>query len=288
MEQQMSLRNLPEIQAFQKPAWLNFEAPDQNVEAFDPAIVAAGETDDAVISIYGQIGLDPITGTDNSERRITAALRSIGKRDVTVNINSPGGNFFSGLAIYNVLRAHPAKVTVNVLSMAGSAASVIAMAGDKVLMADGSFIMVHNASGVVIGNKFDAKDAADLLGQVDDSMAEIYAGHAGVEKTIAAGWMDSRRGDGTMFNAASAIEKGLADGKLAAGAVKVKAELARSVPRERIAENALMAATNMSAQEAKAFIAELKSGTRDAPVNVTRDADDLKAAIEQLRSTIRS
>lgn len=283
----MSLRKLPEVQAFQKPDWLNFEPPDLNVEAFDPAVVSAAADDANEISIYGQIGIDPFTAVDNSERRIAAALRSIGKKDVTVSINSPGGSFFSGLAIYNLLRAHPAKVTVNVIGMAGSAASVIAMAGDETLMADGSFIMVHNASGVVIGNKFDAKDAADLLAEIDDAMAQIYAARAGVDAKTAAAWMDRRRGDGTMFNASSAIEQGLADGKLQSSAIKVRADATRSVPRERVMENALISAANMSPQDAKAFIADLKSGTRDAPVNVTRDADDLKAAIEQLRSTLK-
>lgn len=105
----MSLRNLPEVQAFQKPDWLNFEPPDQTVEAFDPDVIAAIEGEYAAISIYGQIGIDPLTAVDNSERRVAGALRSIGKRDVAVNINSPGGSFFAGLAIYNLLRAHPAK-----------------------------------------------------------------------------------------------------------------------------------------------------------------------------------
>ncbi|MBL0374028.1 Clp protease ClpP [Rhizobium sp. KVB221] len=284
----MSLRKLPEVQAFQKPEWLNFEPPDQNIDAFDPAVISAGADDATEISIYGQIGIDPFTAVDNSERRIAAALRAIGKRDVTVSINSPGGSFFSGLAIYNLLRAHPAKVTINVIGMAGSAASVIAMSGDETLMADGSFIMVHNASGVVVGNKFNAKDAAELLAEVDDAMAHIYAARAGVDAKTAAAWMDRRRGDGTMFNASSAIEQGLADGKVSAAAVKVKADASRAVPRERVMENALVAAASMSPQDAKAFIADLKSGTRDAPGNVTRDADDLKAAIQQLRSTIRS
>lgn len=284
----MSLRNLPEIKAFQKPDWLNFGAPDENVEAFDPNIEAATE-DEASISIYGQIGLDPFSAVDNTERRIGNALRSIGKRDVTVSINSPGGNFFSGLAIYNLLRAHPAKVTVQVIAMAGSAASVVAMAGDEILMADGSFIMVHKASAVSIGNEFDMKDAAELLAEVDDSMAEVYAARAGVDRKVARSWMERRRGDGTMFNASSAIENGLADAKLSASAVKVKAEATKIVPRERIVENALIAAANMSPQEAKALVAEMKTGTRDAPVlTVTRDADDLKAAIQQLRSTLRS
>lgn len=279
----MSLRKLPEIKAFQKSEALIFEAPEDTVDAFDPTVVAAIEGDEAVISIYGQIGLDPMTATDNTERRISAALRSIGKRDVTVSINSPGGNFFNGLAIYNVLRAHPAKVTVNVVGMAGSAASVIAMAGDEILMADGSFIMVHNASALIMGNKHDTADATELLGEIDDAMAEVYAARANVEKKVAAGWMDRRRGDGTMFNASSAIASGIADGKLRPDQVKISAEAPKSVPAERVMENALMAAANMSQQQAKAYVADMKTGTRDAPVvPVTRDADEIAALVKGL------
>ncbi|MCO6386358.1 head maturation protease, ClpP-related [Aliihoeflea sp. 40Bstr573] len=285
----MSLRNLPEVRAFQKPEWLNFDAPHENVEAFDPAVVSASGDDETTITIYGQIGLDPFTAVDNTERRIAAALRAIGNREVTVSINSPGGSFLSGLAIYNLLRAHPAKVTVQVIAMAGSAASVIAMAGDDIQMADGSFIMVHKASAISMGNEFDMQDAAELLAEVDASMAEVYAARAGVDRKIAASWMERRRGDGTMFSASSAIQHGLADRKLNASAIKVKAEAPKIVPHERVLENALMAAANMSPQQAKAFVAEMKTGTRDAPViTVTRDADDLRAAIEQLRSTINA
>jgi ATP-dependent Clp protease, protease subunit len=284
----MSLRKLPEVRAFQKPEWLNFEAPGENVEAFDPAVTAAVEGDTS-ITIYGQIGIDPMTSVDNSERRISAALRAIGNRDVTVAINSPGGNFFAGLAIYNLLRAHQAKVTVQVVAMAGSAASVIAMAGDEIHMAEGSFIMVHKASALSMGNEFDMQDAAELLAAVDGSMAEVYAARAGVDRKIAASWMERRRGDGTMFSAASAIQHGLADKKLDASAIKVKAEAALPVPHERVIENALMAAANMSPKEAKSFVAEMKAGTRDAPaITVTRDADDLRAALLQLQSTLTS
>ncbi|TKA83994.1 Clp protease ClpP, partial [Sulfitobacter sp. 15WGC] len=71
-------------------------------------------------------------GDGVTSKRIAGALRSIGERDVRVDINSPGGDFFEGVAIYNMLREHKAKVTVNVLGLAASAASVIAMAGDEI------------------------------------------------------------------------------------------------------------------------------------------------------------
>jgi ATP-dependent Clp protease protease subunit len=282
----MSLRKLPEVKAFKAPTTISFEPSEGEIEAFDNTIRAAADEEPGVISLYGQIGLDPWTDTDNSERRIAAALRSLGKRDISVNINSPGGNFFSGLAIYNLLRAHPAKVTVNVLAMAGSAASIVAMAGDEVLMADGSFLMVHNASGVVIGNKHDLKDTAEILSEVDDSMAEIYAARAGVEKREALAWMDRRRGDGTMFNATAAVERGLADGKLPPGSVKIAADASKDLPAERVVERALALAGNKTRAESRSLIAALKGNKPDAVADAMPDAGEIAAEILRLASTI--
>ncbi len=282
----MSLKNLPEIGAFTRTDILSFEPDPDAEEKFVPDVVAA-QDDEASISIYGVIGRDFFSDVDNTERRIGAALRTIGKKDVTVSINSPGGNFFTGLAIYNLLRAHPAKVTINVISVAGSAASVIAMAGDEILMADGSFIMVHKAAALIDGNEYVAKDAAELLREVDDAMASVYAARANVDKTEALSWMDKGRGKGTWFGTTAAIKNGLADGVLPSNAVRVSADAAKDIPPERLAERALMA-QGKSSSEAKALIATMKSGTRDAAASVTRDADELKAAIEQLRSTIKS
>jgi ATP-dependent Clp protease protease subunit len=284
----MTIRKMPEVRAFQQTDTLSWEPPETAIEAFDQSIRAADETDETVISIYGTIGYDPFSEIDNSERRIAAALRRIGKRDVTVNLNSPGGNFFSGLAVYNLLRAHPAKVTVNIVGMAGSAASVIAMAGDEILMADGSFIMVHKASALIMGNEYDAKDAAELLADVDRAMAEIYAARAGVKEEEAAAWMDRRRGDGTMFNAATAIDRGLADKKMASSAVKITAEAPKDIPAERVVERALMAASNKTRAEARNLITALKSGKPDAAAPAKPDAGDVSAVFRQMIQTLRS
>lgn len=272
----MSLRELPEIRAFHRVEALGFELPSEAVQSFDPSLVSAEDDADAVITIYGYIGIDPMTAVDNTERRIGGALRAIGRRDVTVNVNSPGGNFFNGLAIYNQLRLHPAKVTVNIVGMAGSAASVIAMAGDEILMGDGTSIMVHNASAIVVGNKFDTQEVGEILAEIDDAMAEIYAARAKVEKKVAADWMDRHRGHGTAFYPTTAIAKGLADAKLDPAKVKnrVSADGQKPVAAERVIERALMAAAGKSATEAKALIAEMKTGKRDAAGNIMRDADD--------------
>src|SRR5690606_40681426 len=106
----------------------------------------------------------------------------IGSQDITVRINSPGGDMFEGIAIYNLLRAHPAKVTVEGLGWAASAASIIAMAGDEIRMGLGSFMMVHTAWGIVIGNRHDMRDAATLFDRFDAAIADIYQARTGMKR----------------------------------------------------------------------------------------------------------
>jgi ATP-dependent Clp protease protease subunit len=119
---------------------------------------AAVETGNPTISIFDYIGDDGDGGGVN-DKRIAAALRSIGNRDVDVEINSPGGNYFQGVAIYNLFRRHPKAVNVQILGIAASAASVIAMAGDTISIAHNAEIMIHEASGIFIGTKSERAEA---------------------------------------------------------------------------------------------------------------------------------
>src|SRR5690606_8672083 len=139
--------------------------------------------------------------------RISAALRSIGDKDVTVKINSPGGDMFEGIAIYNLLRAHKAKVTVEVLGWAASAASIIAMAGDEIRMGLGTFMMVHNAWGVVIGNRHDMRDAADLFDGFDGAIVDIYEARSGMKRADIEKLMDAE----TFMGPSEAVKNGFAD-----------------------------------------------------------------------------
>ncbi len=279
----MSLRPLPEVGAFEALARLPGQPSDDEIAAFDAGVVAAEAGD---ITLYGTIGADPETGLDNSERRIAAALRSIGTRDVVVSLNSPGGSFYSGLAIYNLLRLHRAKVTVQVVGMAGSAASLVAMAGDVVEMADGAQIMVHDASALVYGNRHDLGGIAEALAEADAAMATIYAARAGVEASVAAGWMDQERGGGTRFWTDEAIRVGLADRRLPKAAVR--ADATRPIPAERAIERALVRGEKISAATAKSLIADLKGSARDAASATARDAGFDVAAVERLLTTLRS
>lgn len=147
----MSLKQLPEIKADRRLNKAGFDLRPDAVDRWEPAVCAAAGDAANSISIYDSIG-ENWEGTGVTAKRISAALRSIGDKDVVVNVNSPGGDFFEGVAIYNLLREHAGKVTVRVLGVAASAASVIAMAGDEILMGDGSFLMIHNAWAVAVGN----------------------------------------------------------------------------------------------------------------------------------------
>lgn len=275
----MSLRNLPEIQAGRLPSVCAFEADAEALERWN-AGVSAKDSDENTISILDVIGEDYWTGGGVTSKRIGAALRSIGAQEVVVEINSPGGDFFEGVAIYNMLRAHPHKVTVRILGLAASAASVIAMAGDEIQIGKAGFLMVHNAWVVALGNRHDLRDAAETMEPFDAAMAGLYADRSGAKKAKASEWMDSE----TWFNGELAVEVGLADGFLPADAVtedKTKAEAAKGVNATRRLD-AQLAKTGMPRSERRALLADAKGGMRDAAPAVTLDAGEIAALTKGL------
>lgn len=136
----MSKRNLLPV--------ANFNAKEKGgvsplaFDRWNPAIKASDENDNT-IGIYDPIGYDYWDDSGVTAKRISAALRSLDGADVVVNINSPGGDVFEGLAIYNLLREYKGHVTVRVLGVAASAASFIAMAADEIQIARAGFFMIH-------------------------------------------------------------------------------------------------------------------------------------------------
>lgn len=275
----MSLRPLPEISASRLPDVCAFHVDDDALGRFE-AMAPKAETDNS-ISILDVIGQDYFTGEGVTSKRIAAALRSIGEREVVVNINSPGGDFFEGVAIYNMLRQHPAKVTVKVLGLAASAASVIAMAGDEVQIGKAGFMMVHNAWVVAIGNRHDLAAASKEMEPFDAAMATLYAERADVERPKAEQWMDAE----TWFNGEQAVEVGLADAFLPGDAATKTDEPARA-KAERRAENALHRA-GLPRSERRSLIGELK-GMQDAAPDAMQDAGALAAGLQGLMDTLKN
>ena len=192
------------------------------LDRWNPRAKAATEAP-ASISIYEVIGEDPWTGGGVTVKRIDAALRSIGNNDVTVNINSPGGDVFEGIAIYNRLREHQGQVNVKVLGLAASAASIIAMAGDTVEIGASSFLMIHNAWVLAVGNRHDMREVADFLEPFDRALADVYVARSGQDLATVQSAMDVE----TWMSGSQAIEQGYADSLLAADEV-VEADSADS------------------------------------------------------------
>lgn len=263
----MSLKKLPEIKALNAPVVTAFDISESAIEAWD-ASIAPSAMGDAVISIFGEIGFD-----GNDPKRIAAALRSIGEQDVIVEINSQGGNYFDGVAIYNQLRSHPHKVTVRVVGVAASAASVIAMAGDEILLAKSGSIMIHNCSAVIVANRLELVGVINNMEKFDAAMAGIYAERTGVDVELIAGLMDAE----THILGPEAIEMGIADDYLPSDEIKrVSSEDAR--PIKAIARlEAACRRQGMPRSESRALLADAKGATHDAGLSVKHDADEITA-----------
>lgn len=158
--------------------------------------------DEAVVRIYDEIWFLGVNAQD-----LAADLDTITAPEIRVEINSPGGDVWDGIAIYNALRAHPAKVTTRVDGIAASIASVIAQAGDRRIMLGGSQMMIHNAWGLSVGDHADHAEMADILAHQDDIIAGIYASRSGGTKDEFKARMDAE----TWLTADAAVELGLAD-----------------------------------------------------------------------------
>lgn len=169
--------------------------------------VKAAAEGNSTISIFDYIG-DDGEGGGVSAKRIAGALRALQGKPITVEMNSPGGNYFEGVAIYNLLRRHDAAVDVEILGIAASAASVIAMAGDTISIAANAEIMIHEARGLFLGTKSDMRDAIDTLTHIDAAMCETYAARSG---RPAADFAAMIEGKDHYFRGQAAIDAGLAD-----------------------------------------------------------------------------
>lgn len=277
----MSLKDLPKIEALSGQRW---QMREDVLDKWNPAFQSSA-TDESSISILDAIGEDFWTGEGVTAKRIGAALRSIGKNEVVVNINSPGGDFFEGVAIYNMLRAHPAKVTVRVVGLAASAASVIAMAGDEIQIGQAGFLMIHNAWTVSVGNRHDMNELAATMETFDSAMADVYSARTGIEKTEISTLMDKE----TWLSGAKAVDEGFADNFLPDDIVSEDKERdTKALKAQALLENALRAHNpNMSRSERRALLSEAKAPTPSAEGTVTPRADDTTEALSKLLSTIK-
>jgi ATP-dependent Clp endopeptidase proteolytic subunit ClpP len=144
-------------------------------------------------------------GTD--AKSFARKLAALDVEEIMLHLNTPGGDAFDGVAIYNALKDHKARVTTIVEGLAASAGSFIAQSGDRIRMNRAATMMIHDASGIVIGNAGDMADFAEVLNKISDSIAGIYASRAGGAITD---WRAAMSRE-SWYTAAEAVAAGLAD-----------------------------------------------------------------------------
>lgn len=164
------------------------------------------DSGERVLRLEGPIDEDNFWGDEITPKDFREELEAE-DGDVTLWINSPGGNVFAASEIYTMLRDYKGKITVKIDAIAASAASVVAMAGDTVLMSPSSLLMIHDPSTIAMGNTEDMEHAITVLNEVKEAIINAYADKTGLRRNKIAELMTNE----TWMNAKKAVELGFAD-----------------------------------------------------------------------------
>jgi ATP-dependent protease ClpP protease subunit len=164
------------------------------------------KNDVSEIWLYDEIG-KTWYGEGVGAKEFLAEINAIKSPKIDMHINSPGGEVFEGAAIYNAVKRHPATVTTYVDGIAASIASVIALAGDKVVMAENALFMMHNPSGFCMGGSEDMRKTADILDKVCGTMIGAYTAKSGKDDAEIKGMLDAE----TWMDAEEARAAGFCD-----------------------------------------------------------------------------
>ena len=183
-------------------------------------ITAAGKS--AEILIYEQIGQD-LFDDGVGAKEFAEKLNALKVDDITVRINSPGGLVFEGVAIYNSLLKHPAQIHVEIDGIALSAASMVAMAGDTITIAENGIMMIHDPWSMVVGTVRDFQKEIEALDRVKSGLVTAYQRKMTVPQEEIEAMMERE----TWFTAAEAVAAGLADGMTAPNKVAAMFDLKR-------------------------------------------------------------
>lgn len=169
------------------------------------AIKALGSSSVEIL-IYDDIGDGWMGGISANE--FAKELAGFGKvTDINVRINSAGGSVFDGVAMYNTLLKHPANVVVDIDGLAASIASIVAMAGDEINMADNALMMIHAPWTVAGGNADALRDQADLLDKISDTLVSTYVKRTGLDSDKVESLVEAE----TWMTASEAKELGFID-----------------------------------------------------------------------------
>lgn len=239
--------------------------------------IEASANDQAEILVYDVIGWPY-----NDAGDLVRYVNSLGDKDILVRLNTPGGDVFDGMAIFNSLANHKGKVTIRIEALAASMGSVLAMAGKEIQAYSNTMMMIHDPWIYTAGNQYELREMADLLEKISGNMLDVYAGRSKIGKREMKEIMKAE----TWYTAKEAKEKGFINTILETGkAAKAQFDLTMytNAPdgicsiegrdlTEREIERALRDA-GASRSFAKAIVAERFKPLRDA---------ELKAEAESL------
>ena len=253
-----------------RPAGLRVEA----LRVSDARFTADAQT--GLIEVYDSIGDGGVTPA-----KISAALRAIGPKPITVAINSPGGLVHEGFAIFNLLRGHGADVTTRIDGLAASAAAVIAMAGDTVEAARASQLMIHRAQGMAAGNADTFDQVATALRKIDSVMTEIFVARTG----LPAGEIARMLSEETFLDASEAVELGFVDRLLSRDAVPSPRVNASAAPTDKRSLEEFLRSAGLTRSVAnRAATAAFRGGESDLDLEkIAAVVTANTAAIQNLR-----
>lgn len=192
-------KHLFDIEALRRPM-NRASAPPQDKSWY--AFRAEEDLDEAEILIYNEIGYWGITAGD-----FVSDLAKIKAKKLNVRINSPGGSVFDGLAIYDALARHSAKVCIHIDGWAASIASVIAMAGDEICIAETARLMIHKPWSFVMGDAIAMRSEADILDSLEDSITTTYEARTEIDRAQLTEWIGAE----TWFTGQEAVDAGFCD-----------------------------------------------------------------------------
>lgn len=220
-----------------------------------PLKILSKSATEAEIVIYAGIGQDYWgDGSMISAKAFSEELKKIPDtvNKINVRINSPGGDVFDGIAIYNRLKQHKAKKVIYIDGLAASIASIIALAGDEIIIGEGALYMIHLPWTFSMGNRMDLDNTVNRLMDVEEQMLGIYSKKTGLEKSEIRAMLEKE----TWLGAEEAIEKGFVDKQMentvAIAASAIKSQWFAKRPEKYVSE------AELSNEIAKAKIKEMK------------------------------
>lgn len=252
--------------------------------------ISAKSEDVTEVRIYDEIGFFGVDAATFAQD-----LQAIKSKTIMLRINSPGGSVFDGVAIYNTIKAHPATVETHIDGLAASIASIIALAGDKIVMAQNAFYMIHRPFLLAIGTSADLRKDADVLDKIEDMLLDTYS----AKSTKSRAEIKQMMADETWFSAKESLEAGFID-EIEGDGVEAGFDLSvfHNAPNHLLVQNNdLPTATEFerflrnagfSQKESKAIIADGYSAVsqRDA-ANTQRDVEAVNDSIKALIETMR-